>query len=91
MKLPKLSVGTPILVIWTDAFVASSYWTTISELTEIKDIHTYGFYLKRTSRYLTIAQSSGRGRDADELDGYGGAFSIPLGSIRKVTRVPPQK
>ena len=84
MKWPKLSPGTPILVIWSDAFVASDYWTTISDLTEIKDIHSYGFFLKQTDRYLTIAQSSGRSRDEDELDGFGGAFSIPIGTITSI-------
>lgn len=88
MKWPKLSPGTPILVTWSDAFVASDYWTTISGLSEVKDIHSYGFFLKRTSRYLTIAQSSGRGRTAeDELDGYGGAFSIPIGTIKSIRKV----
>lgn len=80
-----MKVGQLITVEWRDAFVASSYWTTIDELSEIKSIVSTGYYLKQSKNYLTIAQSSGRGRD-DELDGFGGAFSIPIGTIRSITK-----
>lgn len=86
MKWPKLSTGTPVLVIWSDAFVASSYWGTIKDLSEIKEIYSYGVFMKQTKRYLTIAQSTGRGQP-NEIDGYGGAFSIPIGTIRKITKL----
>jgi hypothetical protein len=87
-KFPTMKVGQPILVIWDDAFVSGGdgYWGMISELSEIRSIHSYGFFLKQTKRYITLAQSSGRGRP-NELDGYGGLFAIPLGTIRSIRKV----
>lgn len=88
IKVPKLTVGDVVKVVWDDAFVASEYWTTIADLSEIAHIISYGHYLKHTKRYFTISQSSGQGRkNEDEIDGYGGAFSIPIGTIRKITKL----
>lgn len=86
MKIPKLEPGCQLSITWLDTHSQSIYWNIPDEIEPIRPIHTLGHYVRHDADYCTVAQSWGSG-DFDEIDGFGGCLSIPIGTIREITEI----
>lgn len=86
-KLPPFELGDTVLITWDDAFVlAGHYWRDLDEIYETDHERTVGFYLQATDRFVTVAQTVGRGGD-DEEDQWGGVYSVPVGFIISIDKL----
>ena len=86
MQIPSLKPGQPVTVEWDDAgSPGDQHWLNPDEIKDQHHITTLGYFMKQTSRYITIAQTTSVRTDGTIE--YGNAFSIPIGSVRKITKL----
>lgn len=85
-KLPTLNPGQPLIIEWDDAGTPHDQpWLTPDEIKDQHHITSLGYFMKQTKRYFTIAQTISTARDGTTE--YCNAFSIPRGSLRKITKL----
>jgi hypothetical protein len=89
----KLKQGTRIEITWDDSFrqnTGAAYWSAHDELDyeESEHMTTLGYFVRRSDRWTTIAQTIER--DAGHDNSYGGVFTIPTPCIYKITKLERQ-